>query len=140
MALFGYLFDSNFKDMRDRDKVRGESAEEVSSDPFEDARTVRRLRADMARVMILNRALIRLLIQNDVITLEDLTLAIRQRVCNKFDGLRLKPRQRQCQESTIEKKPDLHFVSKYREEVHQPNCDNFNFSCLIRPRETYIGR
>ena len=73
MALFGYLFDSNFKDMRDRDKVRGESAEEVSSDPFEDARTVRRLRADMARGMILNRALIRLLIQNDVITLEDLT-------------------------------------------------------------------
>lgn len=60
--------------MRARDRERGESDErEVVSDPFEDAKTVRRLRADLARVMILNRALIRLLIQSNVITLDDLT-------------------------------------------------------------------
>ena len=73
MALFGYLFDSNFKKMRDRDRERGENADDEVHDPFEDARTVRRLRADLARVMILNRALIRVLIQNDVITLDELT-------------------------------------------------------------------
>ena len=73
MALFGYLFDSKFKDRHEQDKRRGESAEEETHDPFEDARTVRRLREDMARVMVLNRALITLLITKDVITLPELT-------------------------------------------------------------------
>lgn len=73
MTLFGYLFDSNFKDQREREKQLGEKGDEVSSDPFEDAQTVRRLRADMARLMVLNRALITLLINKDVITLGELT-------------------------------------------------------------------
>lgn len=73
MTLFGYLFDSNFKDQRERDKKRGEAPDEVSSDPFEDAKTVRRLREDMSRLLVLNRALIRLLIEKDVFTLSELT-------------------------------------------------------------------
>jgi hypothetical protein len=73
MTLFGYLFDSNFKEQRERDKQRGEAPDEVSSDPFQDANTVRRLREDMSRLMVLNRALIRLLIDNQVITLSELT-------------------------------------------------------------------
>jgi hypothetical protein len=73
MTLFGYLFDSNFKDQRERDKQRGEARDEVSSDPFEDAKTVRRLREDMSRLMVLNRALITLLINSEVITLAELT-------------------------------------------------------------------
>jgi hypothetical protein len=74
MALFGYLFDSNFKSMRERDRQRGEAPnDEVALDPFEDAETVKRLRSDMARVMVLNRALIKLLIQKDLISLPELT-------------------------------------------------------------------
>lgn len=72
MTLFGYLFDSNFKDQREREKSMGEAPDEVL-DPFEDARTVRRLRGDLSRQMVLNRALIKLLVNNNVITLEELT-------------------------------------------------------------------
>ena len=74
MALFSYLFDSNFKNQHKRDLARGERPDtEVASDPFEDARTVRRLRDDMSRLLVLNRALITLLINKNVITLEELT-------------------------------------------------------------------
>lgn len=72
MTLFGYLFDSNFKEQREREKKMGEAPDEVV-DPFEDAKTVRRLRGDMARLLVLNRALIRLLINSNVISLAELT-------------------------------------------------------------------
>lgn len=73
MALFGYLFDSDFKKKTEEDKRRDKPHQDVASDPFEEAKTVRRLRADMSRLMVLNRSLITLLIQNEVITLEELT-------------------------------------------------------------------
>lgn len=86
MALFGYLFDSNFKQMRERDRKRGEApTDEISSDPVAEAGTVRRLREDMARLMVLNRALIKLLIQKDVVTLEELTELSKQ-VHNEEDS------------------------------------------------------
>lgn len=79
MAIFRYLFDSNFKQETERERQRGEAPDdERSLEVFEDARTVRRLRADLARVMVLNRALIQLLVQNGVVTLEELTELTKQ--------------------------------------------------------------
>lgn len=73
MALFGYLFDSNFKKQVEEHHKKGEEPDEVVRDPSDEAQTIRRLREDMARVLVLNRALITLLINNNVITLPELT-------------------------------------------------------------------
>ncbi len=74
MALFSYLFDSDFKKRvreeerrSDKDRLEG-----VAQDPVEEQATIRRLREDLARVLVLNRSLITLLINKGVITLPEL--------------------------------------------------------------------
>ncbi len=75
MALFGYLFDNDYKRKVREDQRRHESRSDPETyyDPDDERRTIQELREDLGRTVLLNRVLIRALVGKGTLTLEELT-------------------------------------------------------------------
>ncbi len=80
MALFGYLFDTEYKRkvLWDRAQYAETESPPTLYDPGDERLALLRLREDLGRVMLLNRVLIRTLIEKGTLSLEELTEVARE--------------------------------------------------------------